>query len=150
MELDASLVAMVGDGASESEVALRFILFVGGSIAIIYLMNKIFGKLIGEGKKKSTANSYFNDLHKKWDKIVSVGSSFVLLVIVLVFWNTDLPTSTPLYLLIAAIAILPILVQLGFERKYAENPNEYLYTLLGVGISGVIIFTLLVILSPGF
>lgn len=48
------------------------------------------------------------------------------------------------------IPISPIVLQIGFEKKYAENSNEYLHTLLGTGITIVIMGTLLFILSPGF
>lgn len=60
MELDAivmgaSLAAMVGEGASESEVALRFILFLGGSIASIYLVDMVLKKILKVEKKKSSS-----------------------------------------------------------------------------------------------
>ncbi|MCH4825466.1 MAG: DUF4181 domain-containing protein [Planococcus sp. (in: firmicutes)] len=146
MRMRDSIPILVGDGVSESEMAFRFILFIGGSIAVIFLMNRLLKNFFGE-EKKSVEDRYINDSHKKWDRIVSRGSSIVLVILLLIFWNTDLPMNIPLFLI---FAILPTLVQIGFERKYAKNPNEYLYKVLIMLVGSAVILTLLFILSPGF
>lgn len=73
-----------------------------------------------------------------------------MLILALIIIGLDSSINMYLFLLIAIITMIPILVQIGFEKKYAENPNEYLFTLLEMGITVVIIGTLLFILSPGF
>lgn len=150
MTIKESMPILVGEGISESEMAFRFILFVGGSIAVIFLTNSLLRKISGDEKKKPGKDKYVNDLHKKWDRIVSTGSSIVLITILLILWTTDLRMSTPLFLVCAVFMILPIFVQIGFERKYAENPNEYLYKIPVMGLAGAVIVALLWILSPGF
>ncbi|AIY06893.1 hypothetical protein Plano_2928 [Planococcus sp. PAMC 21323] len=150
MSMRESIPILVGDGVSESEMAFRFILFVGGSIAVIFLTNSLLKRISGDEKEKPVKDKYVNDLHKKWDRIVSIVSSIVLITILLILWNTDLSMSTPLFLVCSVFMILPVLVQIGFERKYAENPNEYLYTISVMGLAGAVVIALLWILSPGF
>ncbi|AQU80824.1 DUF4181 domain-containing protein [Planococcus faecalis] len=143
------LAAVVGSELSESEVALRFIFFVGGSIASIYLVDKVLKKILKIEKNKSSTDSYVNDLHKKWDKIISLWSGIALTVITFILFNTNASINLFLLLPVAALPFLPTIIQVGFEKKYAENPNDYLYTLLGLGMSSGIIITLLLIFSPG-
>lgn len=143
------LAAVVGSGLSESEVALRFILFVGGSIASISIVDKVLKKILKVEKNKSSTDSYVNDLHKKWDKIISLGSGIALIIITSVLFNMDVSMNMALFLLVAGLTFLSTIVKIGFEKKYAENPDEYLYTLLGLAMSGGIVFTLWLIFSPG-
>lgn len=149
MRVRDSIPILVGDGVSESEVALRFILFIGGSIASFYLVDMLLRKIL-KVEKRSSEVSYVNDLHKKWDKIVRIGSGSVLIVLALIVLGFDFPIRPSLFLPIAILPISPIVLRIGFEKKYAKNPNEYLHTLLGMGITVVIMGTLLFVLSPGF
>ncbi|ANU21933.1 DUF4181 domain-containing protein [Planococcus donghaensis] len=150
MRVKDSILMLVGDGISESEMAFRFILFIGGSIVSIFLVDMLLRKILGVEKKKSVKDSHFNDLHKKWDEIVSTGSGIAVLILTLIIIGLDFTVNEYLFILIAIITIIPILVQVGFEKKYAKNPNEYLLTILGMAITVVIMGTLLFILSPGF
>lgn len=50
MRMRDSIPILVGDGVSESEMAFRFILFIGGSIAVIFLMNRLLKNFFGEEK----------------------------------------------------------------------------------------------------
>lgn len=148
MSMRESIPILVGDGVSESEMAFRFILFVGGSIASFYLVDMLLRKIL-RVEKKSSEVSYVNDLHKKWYKIVRIVSGSVLIVLTLIVLGFGFPIFPSLFLLIAILPISPIVLRIGFEKKYAENSNEYLHTLLGTGITIVIMGTLLFILSPG-
>ncbi|ANU09478.1 hypothetical protein A1A1_11842 [Planococcus antarcticus DSM 14505] len=155
MEFDAivvgeTLTAMVGEGVSESEVALRFILFVCGSIVSIYLVDMVLKKILKVEKKKSSSTRYINDLHRKWDRMISVGSGVLVLITLLIAFEYSSVFSSYLFMLGVIPVILQLLVQVGFEKKYAENPNEYLYTLLGAVTMSVSIITLLFIFSPSF
>jgi len=150
MRMRDSIPILIGDGVSESEMAFRFILFIGGSIVSIFLVDRLLRKILGVEKKKSVKDRHFNNLHKKWDGIVSTGSGIGVLILALIIIGLDSSINMYLFLLIAIITMIPILVQIGFEKKYAENPNEYLFTLLEMAITVVIMGTLLFILSPGF
>lgn len=46
MSMRESIPILVGDGVSESEMAFRFILFVGGSIASFYLVDMLLRKIL--------------------------------------------------------------------------------------------------------
>ncbi|ANU14509.1 hypothetical protein B481_0272 [Planococcus halocryophilus Or1] len=150
MRMRESIPILVVDGVSGIEMAFRFILFIGGSIASIFLVDMLLRKILGVEKKKSVKDRHFNDLHKKWDNIVSTGSGIVVLILALIIIVSDSPVNIYWFLLAAVVPISPLLVRVGFEKKYAENPNEYLITLLRMVITIVIIGTLLNILSPGF
>ncbi|WP_237704112.1 DUF4181 domain-containing protein [Planococcus donghaensis] len=82
--------------------------------------------------------------------MVSTGSGISLLILTLIIIGLDSSINMYFFLLIAIITMIPILVQIGFEKKYAKNPNEYLLTILGMAITVVIMGTLLFILSPRF
>ncbi|MGB6409532.1 MAG: DUF4181 domain-containing protein [Planococcus donghaensis] len=150
MRVRDSLPMLVGDGISESEMAFRFILFIGGSIVSFFVVDMLLRKILGVEKKESVKDRHFNALHKKWDGIVSTGSGISLLILTLIIIGLDSSINMYLFLLIAIITMIPILVQIGFEKKYAKNPNEYMLTILGLAITVVIMGTLLFILSPGF
>ncbi len=155
MDLDVmgmrdSILILFGDSISESEMAFRFILFVGGSIVSIFLVDMLLRRMLWVEKKKSVKDRHFNDLHKKWDGILSASSGIAVLILALIIIEVGSPMNMYLFLLIAIITMIPIMVQVGFEKKYAKNPNEYLLTLLSMTITVVIMGTLLFILSPGF
>lgn len=140
--------AVVGNEFSESEVTLRFILFVGGSIASIYLVDKVLKKILKVEKNNLSAESYVNDAHKKWNKLISLVSCIALIIIMSIFFSEDISMNTAFFLLVTGLPFLLTIIKIGFEKKYAENPNDYLYTLLGLGLLSSIVITLLLILSP--
>lgn len=51
MRVRDSLPILVGDGVSESEMAFRFILFIGGSILSIFLVDMLLRKILGVEKR---------------------------------------------------------------------------------------------------
>lgn len=123
------------------DVGWRIVLFLLGTVSSIFLVNLSLRKILGVERRKYFSSDHVNDLHKKWDRILSIGSGIV--VFCLSFAVIEYGPVISLYVLAitAVIGTLQVVVRAGFEKKHADNPNDYLYTVLESLTGTVILIT---------
>ncbi|TWT06364.1 DUF4181 domain-containing protein [Planococcus sp. CPCC 101016] len=126
----------------------RFALFLLGAGSSIYLVNILLRKIFGVERKEFFSDNRVNETHKKWDRIVNGLSAVIVFVTSFAVYEYGPAASLYLLLITAAVGLVQVLVRAGFEKKYADNTNEYLYTLFESLTGTVIIVTFGVSLFP--
>lgn len=111
-----------------------FWLKVGISIFILFLLisgvNFFLRKVFKIEKEKKSVFSYnhINDLHKKVDWSIRIGSMIVSLVIIYLVIFKEFPVT--LYLILIVLLITAdFLVRAIFEWKYSQNPKQAILTI---------------------
>lgn len=132
------------------DVGWRVVLFLFGTGSSIFLVNLSLRKILGVERRKFFSAVHVNDLHKKWDRILSIGSAIVVFIMSFAFIEYGSLISMYVLGITAVMGILQVVIQAGFEKKHAENPNDYLYTLLESLTGTVILITFGVSLFPDF
>ena len=123
--------------------------FLIGSGVIIYLGNLLARKWLGVKRKKFFSYNFVNDFHKKGEWAIRI--LFIVSYIVLAGILYDSAYSSQYLLLNAFIFILLLAVFRAIvEKKSAENPNDYLYTLFESGFAIVVVVIFAALLFPGF
>ena len=126
----------------------RFVLFLLGTGSSIYLVNILLRKIFGVERKEFFSDNRVNEAHKKWDRIANGLSAVIVFIMSFAIYEYGPAASLYLLLITVALGLVQVLVRAGFEKKYAENPNEYLYTLFESLTTAVIIVTFGVSLLP--
>lgn len=121
------------------DVGWRFVLFLLGTVSSIFLVNLSLRKILGVERRKHFSSDHVNDLHKKWDRILNVGSGIVVFFMSFALIGYGPVISTYVLIITAVIGALQVVVRAGFEKNHAENPNDYMYTLLEA-LAGTVIF----------
>lgn len=132
------------------DVGWRVVLFLLGTASSIFLVNLSLRKILDVEKRKFFSTEHVNDLHKKWDRVLSVGAAIVVFVMSFALIEYGPVISIYLMILTAVIGILQVMVRAVFEKKHAENPHEYMYTLLESLAGTVILITYGLSLFPDF
>ncbi|MGF3104436.1 DUF4181 domain-containing protein [Rossellomorea sp. DUT-2] len=126
---------------------LKFILFIAGYALLIFLFNKGMRKLFNVKKKKIFSYHHLNEKHKKIDWTIRI--TFALLIVVGGFYNA---TQSPLeriwflktHILLIVLILLSETVTAVMEKRYAENRNDYKFTisqLVFLSLSVLLIFS---------
>ncbi len=131
-------------------IVWQVVLFLLGAVSSIYLMNLFLRKILGVEKKKAFSTKPINDVHKKWERIVNVGSGIVIFCMSMAVIEYGPTASLYVFGLTVGIGIAQVLLRAGFEKKHAENPNDYLYTVLEPLTTFIILITFGVSLFPDF
>lgn len=132
------------------EIGWRIILFLLGVGSSTFLVNLFLRKILGVERKEFFSDTRVNDVHKKWDRVLSGLSAAVVFIISLAAINYGPAVGFYILLVSVPLGILQLLVRLGFEKKHAENPNDYLYTLLESVTGTIILITFGVSLFPDY
>ena len=119
------------------DFGVKMILFIGGMFAILFLVNLFLRKVIGVEKRNFLKASYVNDRHRKIE--IYIGIAGVIGVGAAAIYGYGKTGLYPIYATVI-VALISTLYRAYMERKYAENPKEYLFTLLEFPL--VILFTL--------
>lgn len=114
-------------------------IFLVVTVVSIVLFNALMRKLLKVEKRKFFSYNFVNELHKKGEWTIRISFIIILIVIGIVFQNS-LFISIGLLTLFVSLTIFRAII----EKKYAENPKEYLYTLSETG------FALVTSLSMGY
>lgn len=135
---------MIFDG-----VGWRVILFILGVGASSFLVNTLLRRIFGVERKPFFAKSEEYEGQKKWDRILGGMSALVAFSVPLLIHEYG---NSTLYLLLisAAIGIVQLCIRASFEKKYAENENDYLYTLMESLTTIIIVITFGLSLFPDF
>ncbi len=131
-------------------VGWRLVLFLLGTVSSIFLMNGFLRQILGVERRKFFSTEHVNDLHKKWDRIVNIGAGIIVFILSMSLIGYGPVISLYVVVITAVIGALQVLIRAGFEKKYAENPNDYLYTILESLTGTVILITFGVSLFPEF
>ncbi|ANU21932.1 DUF4181 domain-containing protein [Planococcus donghaensis] len=108
-------------------IAYQIFLFALGSGSSIYLMNLFLRKILGVEKKKAKP---INDLHKKWENRLSIGSAILIFCMSMAVIKYGPTASLIIFGLTVVMGVAQVMLRAGFEKKHAENPNDYLFTIL--------------------
>ena len=116
----------------ESSFLLTLFLIISIFLVILAVFNSIIRKWLKVEKPKAFSNNHVNDKHKKIDWSIRI---FGITVMVVGFFVnvTRLPQEPylllePWFLLLVFLFATEI-VRAVMERKYAKNPNAYIYTI---------------------
>ncbi|MBT2571055.1 DUF4181 domain-containing protein [Planococcus sp. ISL-110] len=123
------------------DVGWRVVLFLFGTLSSIFLVNLSLRKILGVQRRKFFSTEHVNDLHKKWDRILNVGAGIVVFIMSFALIEYGPVISMYILIITAVIGTLQILIRAGFEKNHAENPNDYMYTLLEALAGTVILIT---------
>lgn len=114
-------------------------------IAFMTMCNAFMRKVLGVKKKEFFSYNFVNDIHKKGEWIIRI--TFVIIYILIFALGTYNP-----FFIYAAIGFTISLS--GFraiiEKKYAENPKDYLFTLSELGFIVVIVLVMTLIVFPEY
>ncbi|EGA91327.1 hypothetical protein GPDM_00620 [Planococcus donghaensis MPA1U2] len=108
-------------------IAYQIFLFALGCGSSIYLMNLFLRKILGVEKKKAKP---INDLHKKWGNRLSIGSAILIFCMSMAVIKYGPTASLIVFGLTVVMGVAQVLLRAGFEKKHAENSNDYLFTIL--------------------
>lgn len=128
-------------------IAWKVILFASGSVSSIYLMNTFLRNFLSVEKKKAEP---INELHKKWERILNIGSGILIFCASIAVIKFGPTASLLVFGLTVVIGIAQVLLRAGFEKNHAENPNDYLFTILEALTNVIILLTFGVSLFPDF
>jgi len=123
---------------------LKFILFITSYALLIFLFNIGMRKWFKVKKKKLFSYHHLNGKHKKIDWMIRI--TFVILIVVGGFYNATRPPLERVwfletYILLIFLVILSETVTAVMEKRYAENRNDYKFT-----ISQIVFLSLSVLL----
>ncbi|MBP3951689.1 DUF4181 domain-containing protein [Bacillus suaedae] len=124
---------------------LRLIVLLTIVLLLLISFDKLMRTLFKTKKKKRFSYNHINEKHKKIDWIIRIAT---MVFLILGFVNnimTD-PNRWPWFLepwLITFVFIsLSEMVRAIFERKYAENPNDYKVTISQIVFILLLVFVL--------
>lgn len=129
--------------AFESSFWLKLLFLIAVMSLAMFLFNALMRKLLKVERPKAFSHNHVNDAHSKIDWSIRI--LFIFLMLIGGFINaTKLDQEPYLFLetwfLLFVLVFITETVRAVMERKYAKNPNAYLYT-----ISQMVFATLLVI-----
>ena len=106
------------------EIALFFLL----TGVAIYLVSRGLSNLLGVKRNAFRNATPVNGLHQKVERTFQASG----IVCIIVIYFTFPPESGTMYMMLSAIAIgfFSEMFRAVMEKKYAENPNEYKYTVI--------------------
>lgn len=130
---------------------LKFILIISMLGLALYFSNKALRKWLQVEKKSMFSYHHVNETHRKIDWTIRI--SFMLLLIISVFINVERIPLEPLWYFQTHIIMFVFIIVLEtaraiMEKRYAENKNDYLFTLSQLGI--IVVFSLTLFLTNFF
>ena len=110
-------------------------------------MNTFLRNFLGVEKKKAEP---INELHKKCERVLNIGSGIIVFCMSLAVIEYGTTASLFVLGLTVVIGIAQVLLRAGFEKNHAENPNDYLFTILEALTTFIILITFGFSLFPDF
>lgn len=128
----------------ESSFWLNLFLLLTIFFVLVGVFNAILRRWLGVQKPKAFSYNHVNDQHKKVDWSIRI--FFIALMVLGYFINmARLPQERYLLLetwfLLFGLMFTMEIARVIMERKYAKNPNAYIYTL------GQLVFILIIIVT---
>ncbi|MBM7836906.1 Ca2+/Na+ antiporter [Alkalihalobacillus xiaoxiensis] len=118
-----------------------FLLIMLVFLLLLWIFNWVTRKLLKVEKKPLFSYNHITEKHKKVDWTIRI--TFIVSVFVNVFITVSIPgwPVQPGVLIIIFIIVLEI-ARAVFEKKYAENENDYKFTLYQLGFI-VLLFSII-------
>lgn len=105
----------------------KFVLFLLGMAAILFLVNLFLRKVLGVEKRSFFKANYVNARHEKVEFYLNIAGAVGMVAAFI--YGYEHGALYPIYASVI-VALIVTLYRAYMERKYAENPREYLFTLL--------------------
>lgn len=106
---------------------------------MIFLLNMLLRKMLGVEKRKRFSNNYVNEKHQRIDWTIRMVAVFaVVITAIFAFYSIQIY----MIFIFVIFGAIQETVRAVMEKKYAENPNDYLFTLIQFPLSIIVIFTL--------
>ncbi|MFX3675226.1 MAG: DUF4181 domain-containing protein [Paenisporosarcina sp.] len=123
----------------------KIIIWLIGCLASMTIINAIMRKVLSVERKKFFSYNFINDSHKKGEWVIRI--SFTIILISIAVYDVFNP-----FYIFAAIGFGIFLsgFRVIFEKKYAENPKDYIYTLSEMGFAIVIILVMTLMVFPEY
>lgn len=113
--------------------------FLIGSAVVIFLLNMLLRKMLGVEKRKRFSNNYVNEKHQRIDWTIRMVAVFaVVITAIFAFYSIQIY----MMFIFVIFGAIQETVRAVMEKKYAKNPNDYLFTLIQFPLSIIVIFTL--------
>lgn len=122
----------------------KFTMFLVGAALIIFLVNLFLQKILDVEKRKFMKPVYVNERHKKVEYRLGVIAGLGAMAVAM---GSGLNSLSAVHAPLAA-GFLVTVYRAYMEKRYAENPNEHLYTLLEFTLIVLLILSLGSFLFP--
>lgn len=116
----------------EGSFWLKLLLLVTVYFLLITLFNAIMRRWLGVEKRKAFSYNHINDKHRKIDWTIRI--VFLCVLLIGGFVNVGMIPQEPLFFLqpwflLFVLLFLSETIRAVMERKYAKNPNAYIFTI---------------------
>lgn len=111
-------------------------------LLLLWIFNWVTRKLLKVEKKPIFSYNHINEQHKKVDWTIRITFIVVFLISLVIYQTTPGWPVQPAVLLIIFLIVLEV-ARAVFEKKYAENENDYKFTLYQLGFA-VFLFSIIV------
>lgn len=134
----------------ESSFWLKLLFLIAVLSLAIFLFNALMRKLLSVKRPKAFSHNHLNDTHKRIDWSIRI--LFIFLMLIGVFVNASRFEEESYfflqpYVLLVVLVFITETIRTVLERKYAKNPNAYLYTVSQMVFAFILI---IVVLSTDF
>lgn len=135
----------------ESTFWLKLVLLLTVFLVLMALFNAIMRRWLGVEKPKAFSHNHVNDRHRRIDWSIRI--FFIALMILGYFVNvTRLPQEPYLLLetwfLLFVLLFVTEIIRAVMERRYAKNPNAYIYTISQLAL--ILVFLILLFATDFF
>lgn len=115
------------------EVFLKLVLVLSVFGLLLFLINKLLRTWLNVEKKKVFSYNHVNDKHKKIDWTIRI--IFIFILFIGFFININRDPLKPIWflevhILLFAFIFVSEIVRAMMEKRYAENKNDYIFTVL--------------------
>lgn len=128
-----------------SEFWWRMAFFLIGSAVVIFILNIILRKILDVKRRKRFSYNYINEKHQKIDWSIRMVMVFAIVISAIFAFGALQIYMIFIFLLLSA---LQEIIRAVMEKKYAENPNDYLFTLIQFPIGIIVVFGLAYLAFP--
>ncbi|WP_368505177.1 DUF4181 domain-containing protein [Alkalihalophilus sp. As8PL] len=126
-------------------VVSTFLIVFGIILLLVVLFNTIMRKWLRVEKKKFFSYNHINEKHKKIDwtiRITTIIAIFIGYVISIMRGSTEMIWALQPWFILLVFIVVSEMVRAIMERKYAENPNDYKFTISQIIFFLILFFTL--------
>ncbi|TYS18579.1 DUF4181 domain-containing protein [Rossellomorea vietnamensis] len=119
---------------------LKVIIFLVLYALVIILFNTVMRKKLKVKRKKIFSYNHLNEKHKKIDWMIRF--SFILVLIISYLYNMSQEIYDPVWFmethtLLLGFILVSEVARAIMEKRYAENKNDYKFTLIQTGFIAV-------------
>lgn len=123
---------------------LQLVLLLVIVLVILSAANYLLRKWLKVEKRSAFSYDYVNDRHKKLDRFIRIAAIIVIFVsyIITISRGPEAGWFIPIPVILLSFLVVSESVRAVMEKKYAENKNDYVYTIAQM----IIITSLLIVI----